>query len=177
MRHILVDMDGVLADFFGAALDLWGFDPSRYPANEWEIANVLGIDIDDFWANINHQPTFWRDLRPYSWTADFVDFLNGTGIPWTVSTWPAQDPKCATQKVEWLREHIAPDFCDYMIGPQKHLFAGPGKLLIDDNDKNVSTFIAKGGSAILFPARWNSLHQVSDGYLFVKAALQHYIGV
>lgn len=179
MKHILVDMDGVLCDFFGAALSLWGFDSANYPAQEWEIANVLGISVSDFWGTIDKVPDFWRNIQPYPWTADLIEFLDGTGARWKVLTHAWRDPQCAAQKVEWLQKNICRDFDRFSLDGScdKYLLAGPGRLLIDDSDKNVSSFIAHGGSAVLFPQRWNSLHHVSDGYAFVKASLKHFIGV
>ena len=46
----------------------------------------------------------------------------------------------------------------FLIGPSKHLCAKPGVLLIDDSDKNVAAFQEQGGSSLLVPRPWNSLH-------------------
>ncbi len=173
IKHILVDMDGVLADFLSASLSLWDFDPKDYPANTWEIADVLGISMSDFWGTIDKVPTLWRDLKPYPWVGELIALLNDSGVPWSTLTTPSRNPLCAAQKIEWMREHIEPNFTNYMIGKQKYLMASPGHLLIDDYDKNVDSFREHGGQAILFPQRWNSAHRISDGWQFVATELRY----
>jgi hypothetical protein len=151
-------MDGVIADFFGAALALWDFPPEQYPVNEWEIADVLGISVTEFWDRINATPDFWLGIKPFPWMKMLLDGIEATGIDWTIATSPSRDPGCLSQKVHWLRLHLGKKFTGYMVGSRKFLMANPRNLLIDDNDANVDNFRAHGGKAILFPALWNSRH-------------------
>lgn len=44
----------------------------------------------------------------------------------------------------------------------KSNWANPDVLLIDDNEKNIKAFRAKGGQGILFPCLHNSLHQFAN---------------
>lgn len=171
INHILLDMDGVIADFLSATLKLFDFPIDRYPANEWDIEKVLGISVSDMWGTIDRNPSFWRDLKPYPWKDALIGFLNDLEIPWSICTSPARNPQCAAQKVEWMREHISPNFTDYQIGKAKYLLANPRHLLIDDSNANCATFIAHGGEAVLFPQRWNDLHHVADGFAFVTRAV------
>lgn len=164
-------MDGVLCDFWSAVLSLWDFDPAAYPANEWDMAKVLGISEGEFWERIEGTPDFWLNLKPYPWAKSLIAHVESSKLPWTVMTSPSMDPECAKQKVQWMRRHIANKFTAYMIGSRKYLLAQPDTLLVDDNDGNVSKFIAAGGQAVLFPARWNSLHAVSDPFAFVSSAI------
>ena len=50
-------------------------------------------------------------------------------------------------------------FRRYALTPQKHLLAGPNRILIDDNDRNIEAFRAAGGIGILFPQPWNANHE------------------
>ncbi len=171
VNHILLDLDGVLCDFFKGALDLFGFDVSNYPAEEYDIEKVVGVSATQFWKRVTETEDFWVNLKPYPWADGLLATIESLGIPWTIATAPSFDPYCVKQKVEWMRKHIHPHFTSYMMGKQKHLMAKPDVLLIDDSDRNVGPFIAAGGQAILFPARWNSLHYVDDPYGYVKSAL------
>ena len=156
IEHILVDLDGVLANFFDAALKLWEFDAAKYPAGEWDIPTVLQITPSDFWSRIDKDENFWRSLDPYPWTVPIIGWLDSTGLPWTVATSPSRNPQCASQKIEWMRKHFdRPQFTDYMIGSRKELMASQKTLLIDDSDTNVEKFINADGIAYLFPQHWN----------------------
>lgn len=157
IKHILVDLDGVLANFFDAALELHGFDVATYPAGEWDIATVLKISADEFWSKIDADESFWRELQPYPWTNAFLSWLDDTRIPWTVATSPSRNPFCAAHKIEWMRKHFGrPAFKNYMIGSRKELMANPTTILIDDSDMNVDAFAQAGGLTYLFPQHWNA---------------------
>jgi 5'(3')-deoxyribonucleotidase len=171
--HILIDMDGVLCDFLSPVLDLFGFPMDEYPAGEWNVEDVLRVSKDDVWRCISEVKDFWLNLKPYPWYYDLLDRINRTRIPWTVATKPARDPECAKQKIQWMKKHIQPEFGRYMVGRQKFLLAGPGRLLIDDSDENVNRFVECGGQAILLPQRWNSRHDYTgDKMAFLNAALE-----
>ncbi len=65
----------------------------------------------------------------------------------------------------------------YLMGPAKHFCSGPGRVLIDDSDKNVIEFLRSGGQAILVPRPWNMLRgmnaaQCVRSFLSLLAAQQ-----
>jgi 5'(3')-deoxyribonucleotidase len=172
VTHILLDLDGVVANFLDPALKLWGFDPANYPANEFEIATVLGISLSDFCGMIDRQPNYWRDIEPYPWKDDLVGLLNDLNIRWSVLTspWKFQHPTMHSDKADWVRRHIGPDV-KCIIGDEKYLLAKPQNLLIDDSNANVASFMAHGGRTVLFPQRWNELHYVGDQFGFAARAI------
>lgn len=161
INHILLDMDGVISDFFSPAAKLVGVDVINYPCNQWEIADVAGISVSEFWGTIDREPGFWRNIKPYPWKDALIGFLQDLEIPWSICSTPARDPQCCAQKIEWLREHVAPNFTDFTFTKSKRLLANTHHLLIDDNANNVDSFVAAGGHAVLFPAIWNRLHEKS----------------
>src|SRR5262245_14576083 len=117
IAHVLIDMDGVIADFFSAALSLWDYDPANYPAEEWEIASVLGIPESDFWGRINATENFWFNIKPYQWMPELIGILEARcGSGWTIATSPSMDPQCLSQKAAWLQKYIHPRFTRYMMG-------------------------------------------------------------
>lgn len=173
--HALIDMDGVLCDFAGAALRLFNYPVEQYPPGEWDIPKVLGISDVAFYGTIDAEPGFWRDLKPEPWAVELVSLVRSLGLLFTISSKPAFDPLCAAQKIEWLREHIlSGDECEnYMLGRQKWLMANPGHLLIDDNELNVDLFRDRGGQAILVPTRFNRGHRIASPWGYLKSCLEN----
>lgn len=170
--RFLVDLDGVFADYLTPSLRLWGFDPANYPPNQWNTWEALGISLSDYVGTIDKQPNFWREIKPYPWKDALVGFLDDLEIPWSIVTspWLFQHPTLHSDKVAWVREHIGRSVkCN--IVDDKFLMAKPQHLLIDDGHHQVSAFIAHGGQAVLFPQRWNELHQVTDPFSFVTRAV------
>lgn len=161
--HILLDMDGVLVDFFRAALRKHNAEHLVYgwPPGEWFMERVLGISDKAFWAPIDADPSFWMSLSGYQdWRKLYAACC--AYAPTTIATTPSHHPHSAYGKVVWLQKHLGEDFRSYMLGPQKHLLATPTRLLIDDRDENCERFEKAGGKALLVPRPWNSRHAEYD---------------
>jgi hypothetical protein len=165
ISHIYLDMDGVLCDFVGAALRIHKrLDAlDHWPAGEWDIAKVLGISTDEFWAPIDHHAEhFWAGLEPYPWLNNLVNLLESTGAPITIASSPSYDPYSAAGKLMWLKKHLPQFKRRYLLGGEKHLLARPNAVLIDDNDQGVYQFHTAGGWGITFPQPWNQLSFVGE---------------
>lgn len=159
-NHILLDMDGVLVDFTGGVADLFGHDIDDL--QDWGLWDALGITKDEFWRTINNQGhEWWANLKPYPWAHELWDFLH-TIAPVTVCTTPCRGLECPQGKLQWLYREFGYPNDNWLMGKQKHLLAGPGRLLIDDYDPNCSAFREFMGQAIVFPRPWNSSHVFSD---------------
>lgn len=164
IRHIFLDMDGVLVDFFRPALQVHNRLPllDDWPRGVWDIPTVLGISKGEFWAKIDALGAeYWTEMPAYPWTADLVAAVT-RAAPFSILSSPSLCAECPTGKIHWLRRHLRADFRDYLFGHAKHHCAKPGALLIDDSDENVDAFRAHGGEAILFPQAWNSNHAIDD---------------
>ena len=159
-KRVLLDMDGVLVDFFGAALALHGREDlaEDWPAREWDMAPVLGLSGREFWAPINDLGVeFWANLSWYPWADELVALCEEAG-GFVIASTPSRRGSSALGKVRSLQTRFGRGFRDYMLGPHKALMAGSGLVLIDDSDEQVEAFRAAGGEAILFPQRWNRAH-------------------
>ena len=171
---LLLDMDGVLVDFVGAALRLHGRDEvlDNWPDGVWDMSEVLGISGREFWHPINQAGAeFWASLEPYTWCDELVALADETG-GWCILTSPSSDPSCAAGKITWLQRRFGGGFRGFLIGPPKWVCARPDQVLVDDNDTNVDHFRARGGQAILFPRPWNRNHLLSaDPMGHVREAL------
>lgn len=153
---ILLDMDGVISNFVGEVIATfrWGITHDDYTS--WGHHKTMGISDSMFWATINGDREFWDRIRPYPWARRLISELRDFGeVIYTTS--PSLDSESCSAKVRWLRKHnlMSTQFNDFMIGPHKHLMAGPQTILIDDYDANVTKFQQAGGKAILFPQPWN----------------------
>lgn len=162
--YAFLDIDGVLADFAGAAAALHGRDPSLdwWPTGHYDMARVLGMTDLEFWAPINECGSdFWASLGTLPWAQDLVQMVMCECSGFTLTTSPSRHPSSAHGKTEWIHRMFGSSFRNYMIGPPKHLLSKwPGAILIDDYHVNVATFREYGGRAILFPQKWNAHHNL-----------------
>ena len=166
---VLLDMDGILADFTEGISrahgrsnpytqenksshgryvmeDIWGMKPSQFwsKAEEWE-----------FWANLPKTPE-----------ADEIVQLavGGFGLEnVAVLTAPPLSMGAVPGKRIWMKEHY-PQLAKRMIFTgAKEFVAAPGRMLIDDKDSNVDGWEDEGGDGILLPRLWNRRHfQAND---------------
>lgn len=159
IKHILIDQDGVLADFVGGAFDMHGRSDLKnkpYPSGVYEVAEVLGITDDEFWHPLNaSRHLFWENLNPLPWVKELTSLANEFAS-WTICTKPSNDPFCAAGKIMWLKRQFGSDFNRYILANHKHHMARHDHVLIDDFDRNVNEFREHGGIGILFPQPWNS---------------------
>jgi 5'(3')-deoxyribonucleotidase len=177
IEHIFCDLDGIFADYLTPSLQLWGFDPEAYPANCWNVWEALGIAKSDYIGDIDRQPDFWRQIKPYDWCDALAGFFDDIGIRWSIVTspWLFRHPTLHSDKVAWVRKYIGSHIKCHIID-DKELLAKPGRLLIDDSDLNVSKFVESGGRAVLFPRRWNAMHEHEDtGFEHVLAEVQRIV--
>ena len=162
-QQILLDMDGVLSDFFSGALSVLNGDynrkvtPKEYATKfgKWEIYDYYGISVEEFWNSINDTYGFWLNLQPLPWAEKLYKDLSDIGDV-TIVTSPTEDPYCAKEKLQWLNAQLRVEAKNVFIGSRKYLMAGNG-ILIDDYKKNVDDFKACGGEAILVPSNWNTV--------------------
>lgn len=183
---ILLDMDGVMANFVSRSLLVCDIPLIHDHVDRWSYFEPY-MDVSEFWRRIESDPHFWLSLKPYDWGRELYDTLEGVA-PVTFCSTPSNDSRSAEQKIEWLREYgfmgrdenryflvgIAPSSDGHRLG--KNMLAGPRRVLIDDSDANVKDFIASGGHGILFPQPWNEARQhTGDRLGHVKRELQEII--
>lgn len=157
-----MDMDGVITDFVGSTLKLFGIE---YKANEWPkgqygIDIAMKIDDSDMWDRINKCEGFWENLPLLPEGLELYNKLSEIGEV-VFLTSPNRDPKGSSGKVAWLLDRFGIKFRNYILTSQKHLCAGNG-ILIDDYDDKVDKFREAGGWSILYPQPWNSNHHLQD---------------
>lgn len=168
IKHIFLDVDGVLADFTTAALQVHGrLDAiSSWPIGERDVPKVLGISRTQYWKLIDEQGAdFWENLEPYPWFEELISLVR-CYAPLTLLTASTLSPHCSSGKVAWISKQFPKTngrtFTDFLIGRQKHLLAGDRRVLIDDAELMVDDFTKSGGHGTLFPRKWNRNHAIED---------------
>ena len=162
IRQILLDLDGVLADWVSAVIRLFGRHPadviSSWPHGVYDLAEVLGVSEAEMWRRVHAGGAgFWATLEIYPWAHDLLDTCRKHART-TILPSPSRDPSSLAGKVQWLDRHFGcgDHFRDYLVGPDKAAAAHRGALLIDDRDSMCKTFREHGGRTIVFPQPWNS---------------------
>ena len=157
IKLILLDMDGVCADFVGAAAWRYGRDPKvttwNFPEVEW------GLTQKDFWSGLQDFE-FWSGLGQFHYFPAFYRALK-TLAPVKFCSSPSQAPQSLAGKLAWLQDRFGEAFGDFIFARDKTPLARPDVLLIDDSDRNVDEFRKAGGEAICFPQQWNRRYNLA----------------
>lgn len=161
---VLIDLDGVLVDFVGAALQAHGLTaPDEWPDVEDDvyrrkknIEKTFGIGKDEFWSPIHAQgEEFWANLPLLHDGMELYHRL-AENRRVKICTTPSEHPSSSSGKVRWMQQQFGSKFRDYVIAPMKWELAHSRAVLIDDFEDNILKFREHGGHAWLFPRPWNS---------------------
>lgn len=153
ITEIILDADGVLGNFTQAVLNAHGRPEGHDDIKDWDFYKGWGMNDHEFWSGIaGHE--FWYNVELYPWADELYKRLSAIARV-TIVTSPCDDDFCSSGKTMWLRKHFNLKPHESFIGGRKELMASPTHLMIDDSIKNVESFIARGGMAILFPQPWN----------------------
>ena len=141
--EIYVDMDGVLADFFGEWARLMKVDHFTKIDKEHEIGDALQRirDTDDFWLRLPMLPQ----------ARELLNLIKNVKGEYNICSTPLQDdPNSEKHKRTWIEKNLSsfPPKNIYITSdkPQYAINAdGTPNILIDDFGKNVSQWEAAGG--------------------------------
>lgn len=136
---ILLDMDGVLADFDSAFYQAW---ESRfggvYPAIPKEKRTTFYVRDDypeflrDNIEEIYHSQYFYRNIPIMAGAKEAVAEMLAMGHEIRICTSPLTTNKfCASEKFEWVEEHFSSDFLARIIIAKDKTWVR-GDILIDD---------------------------------------------
>lgn len=137
--EIYVDMDGVLADFFGAWKKLVGKD--------WREIT----DLDDALQKIRDKDDFWLNIPITSNANNLLSLIKQLKGKYNILSAPLpNDPNSEPHKREWIKKNLS-SFppSNVIITSNKAVHAtqpdGTPNILIDDFGKNIAKWEAAGG--------------------------------
>jgi 5'(3')-deoxyribonucleotidase len=142
--RVYIDMDGVIADFFGEWTRLSGVDHYK--------------DIEDVEAKlqlVREHPTFWVDLPVLPHAKALIKTVIDHFGEYRICSKPLEgDARSKPGKMEWIRKHLS-DMppAEVILTADKAAYAkhaGIPSVLIDDFGKNVMSWRAAGGIAIKY---------------------------
>lgn len=158
-----IDLDGVLADFVRAALQVHGRTIADIPPGTYELEKVWGLTGGEFWEPLRGA-AFWSNIDQ---TPEALQIMHVARACFgqdniAILTAPSQDPECYWGKKLWVRANF-PDLEGRLIFATpgtKQFFSSPINTLMDDRDSNIEEWRAAGGQGVLVPRPWNKDHQL-----------------
>jgi 5' nucleotidase, deoxy (Pyrimidine), cytosolic type C protein (NT5C) len=142
---VFVDMDGVLADFFGQVA-------KEHGVSYWREIHRKQLGIDQ----IAQQPNFFATLPPMPNAAKLMAGVIAIAGTYSILSSPllSSVERSTKEKEIWLKKHIKQNHPDTVIfDSEKYKFArqedGTPNILIDDWDTNIKLWESHGGIGIL----------------------------
>lgn len=143
---VYVDMDGVLADFFGTVADHHGVD-------NWREARKKYKKIDQ----VAKKKGFFKNLKPLPHSKDLIMGVAKLAQVYSILSSPLKSEveQSSREKSEWLQHHLQhKPPTSIIFDHEKFKFAkqadGTPNILIDDYDTNIRLWEANGGIGILY---------------------------
>jgi len=135
---LLVDMDGVLADFTQGVLDLMvvhhpEIAPLPYEAHtKFEVQDNYPEDLRASIRHLCEQPGFFKALKPMVGAIEGMRWLVAAGHDVRICTAPLKQwQHCVAEKYAWVAEHLGEEFVRKMILTRDKSLVS-GAILIDD---------------------------------------------
>ena len=161
---VYLDMDGVLADFFGGVEKMYGVEHWKQLTNDKTkdlkkevIDRITGTD-------------FFATLPKFSSADALIDMVKKfTGGKFSINTSPLRGDheNSAKYKKLWISNNIEQPN-DIVVTGRKESYAkdkgtGAPNILIDDRPINIQKWQAAGGYGILYQANRDSLEKIKKG--------------
>lgn len=151
---ILVDADGVMADFTSAYLNVLADITGRYHSSSevtsWEFKECVASEDEDkaVWARIRETPGLVRNLAPIWGLKSALAELRQLGDVVCVTS-PVWGTTWAEERYHWLAEHGDFGRRDIVFASDKsHVH---GDVLIDDHVKNLAEWFHEHGQRRGYP--------------------------
>jgi 5'(3')-deoxyribonucleotidase len=152
-----LDLDGVIVNFSKGLAKKYDI-PYPEGGNEIDFYTIFGTQVGKQKINKTlSERKFWADLEPYDWANTLVDFFDKTfGDDWVFVTkgfvrvvdGELVGSESFTAKVEWVFKHFPNHIEKLWINSRdKGKIAGPNDFLLDDDLRNINSWLRNGGKA------------------------------
>lgn len=160
---IFFDMDGVLADFAGAAKNIPDFGTDLNYATSGMTEEQKAAK-KKYWLAIEQISDFWSGMKPVQNITILLDYAQSVGELFVLTKTPSANKfvngqeyvnKIADAKRAWIKKHFSNYFDDKNIivcsGKKGDLICPDSDcILIDDRADNIAQWCDCGGCGILF---------------------------
>jgi 5'(3')-deoxyribonucleotidase len=157
-RLLLLDCDGVVADFAGYLLRSVGSDLGFADITDWDIKRFLTADQWITAQTVLERPGWWEAQPIIACATEGVAALRAAGIDihWVTSPWHSCREWEATRR-DWLHRNFSAAAHDVTFTYRKDLVRGD--VFVDDRAEHVAAWRERnemdGGGALLFDAPYN----------------------
>jgi len=166
VKRVLLDVDGVTADFLTATLDtLVQLGGPRVPPeaiHTWDIFGSLPREWEDRIVAEWHKPNWCSSVPIYPGAREAVLRLRDIAEVVFVTTAMHGAPHWMWERDVWLRTHLNAGGRDIIFATAKHVVSGD--VLVDDKASNVAEWHKHNprGTAILWDRPYNRTEQVAS---------------
>lgn len=136
---ILIDQDGVLADFDNAFHAAWEALDHPHPAlppserRNFYVRDDYPVHLRPTVEEIYTSPGFFRNLPPIEGAIEGVCELLALGHDVRICTSPLNQYRhCVLEKYEWVEQHLGVDFVNHRMIVTKDKTLVHGDILVDD---------------------------------------------
>lgn len=177
MKSVLLDVDGVVADFVDPVLDLinevGGYDYSPSDITQWDIRAALELDNYE-WAevvNLIQTDGFADRLKLYHGAKDGIAMLKADGheIDFVTSDWRGSK-SWVYDRNHWLVKHFGSVGKNVTHTSRKHKVSGD--ILVEDKWQNALAWSEANpeGRAVIWDRPWNrEFHEGPHGIVRVSS--------
>ncbi len=161
-KVILVDMDGVLADFENGFITQYkNLFPSQVPITvdqrkEFYVINDYPVAVRDTIEQVYHTPGFFKNLSPIPGAKEALETMRALHHEVFICTSPLNRyDDCVLEKYDWVEKNLGHGWTKRMIVTSDKTLVH-GDYLIDDKPNPVGVKIP-GWEHILYDAPYNRL--------------------
>jgi len=169
---ILLDCDGVIADFLTPTLEFvknkTGQEFTHTHITEWDIFKSIGMA--DMWKDFHEfasKKNFCAKIKPYTGSQAGVARLRLVGDVYVVTS-PLATPHWCFERTQWCEKHFELGKPNVIHAEAKYMVMGD--VLIDDKYENILSWVATNpyGTGLLFDRPYNQMHECGEGNRIVR---------
>lgn len=175
--QVYIDMDGVVADFEGFFIDMFGEERFK----SMTPAELFGLHINGMIAGEEEQ--VFSKFKPLARAKELYEFLKPYNPIFLSSTGYSNSTRIEAQKLCWLWEQFGEkdesvfDFMDKAIfvnmSKKKAYYAAPNAILIDDRAHSIMPWTEAGGKGILHTSVDKTMEEFTKLYAEVKVQIKY----
>lgn len=166
-KRVLLDVDGVLADFVGPALSLveeaTGRKYTREDVTAFDFAASLGLSLAEaalVKKAISYRANWWSTLPVIDGAIDGVERLRSVSDVYVLTSPWNSCPTWLHEREGWLKKHFGIPHSHILVGSAKHLVAGD--MLVDDKTETLREWSRLHGHLGGRAVQWQTPHNRAD---------------